>query len=310
MFVTPKKPLRSAFRHAKAPLHKQPEPQTYAPMQQPEAVLQIAPTYQEPVFVPPEIIASKEEKQENLADKPNKPPKKARWWRRLSKKKKIVLAAVLVFVLAGGGTSAAFLLKKDTPAPVVQEQPKEEAKVEEPPKPTTVASTLTGVQVDPVLNKRGVTAVMIENSLDARPQSGLLDAGVVYEAIAEGGITRFMALFQEGQPSYIGPVRSARPYYVEWLAPYGATYAHAGGSPEAISLISTLGIKDMDHGANGNSYTRVDTRFAPHNLYTSMANLDAIRAKKSWDNTTFTGFSRKAEEPGKNLTATKINLNI
>ncbi|MCP5939883.1 DUF3048 domain-containing protein, partial [Klebsiella pneumoniae] len=84
------------------------------------------------------------------------------------------------------------------------------------PKPTTVANTLTGLQVAPDVNQRPVTGVMIENSTDARPQSGLDQAGVVFEAIAEGGITRFLALFQDTQPDYVGPVRSSRPYYVQW----------------------------------------------------------------------------------------------
>src|SRR5690606_5642883 len=65
------------------------------------------------------------------------------------------------------------------------------------PPPEPVYSPLTGLETTEELAKRPVTAVMIENSLDARPQSGLAEAGIVFEAIAEGGITRFLALFQE-----------------------------------------------------------------------------------------------------------------
>lgn len=305
MFVRPKKQRRQppAIQNAGTPVSFSrpitPQPSTLA----------VTP---EPAFVEPEKIAAQEEKQERLAEKslPAGPPKKASWWRRTSKKKKLAIVLPALLLLCGGSVAALVITKKDAPP----QQPSIVQKIEEPeaepPKPKTEASKLTGLQIDPELNKRGVTAVMIENSTDARPQSGLLEAGIVYEAIAEGGITRFMALYQEAQPSYIGPVRSARPYYIDWLLPYNATYAHAGGSAEALQLISSLGIKDMDHGANGSAYTRVDNRFAPHNLYTSMANLDAIRNKKGWGSPDFTSFSRKADAPGKVLTATKITLAV
>jgi hypothetical protein len=153
------------------------------------------------------------------------------------------------------------------------------------------------VQVEPSLAQRAVTGVMIENSVDARPQAGLVDAGVVFEAIAEGGITRFLALFQESQPDYIGPIRSARPYYVRWAAGFDAAYTHSGGSGEALALIQSLGIKDMDHGAYGNQYfDRVSNRYAPHNVYTSMARLDELRNSKGYTSSTFTPFSRIAVE--------------
>ena len=166
-----------------------------------------------------------------------------------------------------------------------------------PPAPTTLASPLTGVQVEPNLAQRAVTGVMIENSVDARPQAGLVDAGVVFEAIAEGGITRFLALYQEAQPDYIGPIRSARPYYVRWAAGFDAAYTHSGGSGEALALIQALGIKDMDHGAYGNKYfDRVSNRYAPHNVYTSMARLDELRNSKGYTTSTFTPFSRVTVE--------------
>lgn len=165
-----------------------------------------------------------------------------------------------------------------------------------PPAPTTLPSPLTGVQVEPALAQRAVTGIMIENSVDARPQAGLVDAGVVFEAIAEGGITRFLALFQESQPDYIGPIRSARPYYVRWAAGFDAGYTHSGGSGEALALIQSLGVKDMDHGTYGNKYfDRVSNRYAPHNVYTSMARLDELRNSKGYTSSTFTPFARIEE---------------
>jgi hypothetical protein len=151
---------------------------------------------------------------------------------------------------------------------------------------------------------------MIENSPDARPQSGLKDAGVVYEAIAEGGITRFVALYQEAQPDYIGPVRSVRPYYLDFIRPFEASIAHVGGPPQALSDIKTLGVVDLDQFANGGSYRRITARFAPHNVYTSMANLDALNSSKGHTSSNFTGFARKKEAPSAQPTAKSIDISI
>lgn len=113
-------------------------------------------------------------------------------------------------------------------------------------------------------------AVMIDNHNAARPQSGLQAASVVYEALVEGGITRFMAVYDQGEISQIGPVRSARPYYLEWLAEYEAAYAHAGGSPEALSTIRKDRVHDINAIGNAaKSFSRDRTRPAPHNLYTT-----------------------------------------
>lgn len=191
------------------------------------------------------------------------------------------------------------------PAPIVKEEPAPEA-----PPPTTEPSRLTGVQVPIEENKLPVTGVMIENSPDARPQSGLKDAGVVFEAIAEGGITRFMALFQTERPAYIGPVRSARPYYLEFLVPFDAPIAHAGGSGQALAEIRNQGIKDLDHGANGDIYHRVSNRFAPHNLYTSRDELLARQQERGWGTSNFTGFVRKAETPATTPNVKSIDVKM
>ncbi len=267
----------------------------------------------EPAFEAPEAIAQKEEAREKVAttlqaDKKGT-TKKPNWFTKLSKKQKLFILIPSVLVLAGGGGFLVYKLthskKAAAPAPVVTEQ-----KAEEPPKPTTVAGKLTGVQISPELNSRGVTAVMIENSIDARPQSGLLDAGMVYEAIAEGGITRFLALYQDTQPDYIGPVRSARPYYINWMLPYNASYMHIGGSAEALQMISKLGVRDMCECGQDNPINRISSRYAPHNAYTSMAALDKVRANKGWGNPDFPSLQRKADAPSKAPTAITIDFAI
>jgi hypothetical protein len=127
--------------------------------------------------------------------------------------------------------------------------------------------------------------------------------------IAEGGITRFLALFQEAQPNYIGPVRSARPYYVEWAKTFDAGYGHVGGSPDALALIKTLGVKDLDQFSNGDSYYRITTREAPHNVYTDFTKLDALNKSKGYTTSKFTSWDRK-QDVAQTPTAAIIDLSV
>ncbi len=225
-------------------------------------------------------------------------------------RKQIILISVIVgllVVLVAGLLIWWFVIRKpEAPKPV----PKQETKVEPAPAPTIVASRLMGVPVPPDLDKTPTTGVMIENSPDARPQSGLRDAGVVFEAIAEGGITRFLAIFQETKPAYIGPVRSVRPYYLDFLGPFDAPIAHAGGSGQALAEIKNQGFKDLDHGSNSAAYERVRNRFAPHNLYTSRDKLLTVQGQKGWGTSTFTSFARKGDKPSAAPNARSFDFNI
>ncbi len=116
-------------------------------------------------------------------------------------------------------------------------------------------------------------AVMIENLTVARPQSGLSEANVVYEALAEGGITRFMAIYSGNMKMWeVGPIRSARPYYVDWAEEYGALYMHAGGSQQAIADVkNSTKITDLDQFYNSQYYWRDTERQVAieHTLYSS-----------------------------------------
>jgi hypothetical protein len=219
------------------------------------------------------------------------------------KKEWLVAAGVVVLLL---GVAGALILTHHPKKPVVHYiKP-----IAKPVPSKTVASTLSGLQVDRSANLRPVTAVMIENSTDARPQSGLSQAGVVFEAIAEGGITRFLALFQDTAPADVGPIRSARPYYIQWELGFDGAYAHVGGSPEALADIKAWNVRDLDQFANGGSYHRITTRAAPHNVYTSIATLNQLEAAKGYTSSTFTGFTRKKEAPIKIPTAKTIDLAI
>ncbi|MFC1687533.1 DUF3048 domain-containing protein [Patescibacteria group bacterium] len=146
---------------------------------------------------------------------------------------------------------------------------------------------LDGVIVEESETAHWPVAVMIENLLSVRPQAGLSDASVVYEALAEGGTTRFMVLFdpQSISTEKIGPIRSARQYYIEWQGEYDALYAHAGGSPIALTVIDEVEVKDLEALSRDGVYFWRDTgRSAPHNLYTSAEKLElALRDKELID---------------------------
>lgn len=221
-------------------------------------------------------------------------------------KREWAISAAIVLVC---GSIVGYVLTHTGQKPVATATPIKVTK-KAPPKPTTVPSTLTGLLVDPSVNSKPVTGIMIENSLDARPQSGLSEAGVVFEAIAEGGITRFLALYQDTAPADIGPVRSARPYYIQWVLGFDAAYAHVGGSPQALADIKAWGVKDLDQFYNSGAYHRITTRYAPHNVYTSIANLNQLESAKGYNTSTYTGFARKKAAPVKTPTATKIDINL
>lgn len=150
------------------------------------------------------------------------------------------------------------------------------------PTPVLVPAPLTGELVKPNLAKRPVIAVMIDDLSAARPQSGLSSAGVVWQAPAEGGIPRYMALFQDGNPPAVGPVRSARLYFIAWAAEWRSVYVHAGGSPGANQLLATSkGNGSVVYNANalrweGRYLWRIHTRYSPHNLYTDGKHLRSL----------------------------------
>lgn len=119
-----------------------------------------------------------------------------------------------------------------------------------------------------------VVSVKIENSPQARPQTGLDKADVVYEVISEGGITRFHALFQSKVPKVVGPVRSARPPDLYIVPQYHSLIAHVGG-PKRVrtALANKSRFSDMDQFFNPAAYWRSSRRSAPHNMYLDITKL-------------------------------------
>lgn len=182
-------------------------------------------------------------------------------------RKKLFLLLMMLFVffdVAGCG--------KEEPAPVVenvvQDQP-----VEIPAEPEFVCP-LDGEKIasQEYLDRRAI-AVTIENSPAARPQSGLSQADIIYEFAAEGGITRFLAVYLHGEPEVIGPIRSARPYFLDTAAEYDAVYIHCGQSPQAEVYIKDYKPAAINEMYNSKYFWRMKERKPPHNLYSSMEKL-------------------------------------
>lgn len=153
-----------------------------------------------------------------------------------------------------------------------------------PAPPNTVPAPLTGLPVSEAAARQHPIAAMIDDHPDARPQSGFNKASVVWHAPAEGGVPRYMLVFQERLPTSLGPVRSARQYYVEWAAEWNALYVHAGGSPQAIRTLRARGqgqwVWDADEFRWGGLYLfRATDRFAPHNVYTDGEHLRRLMTR-------------------------------
>lgn len=220
-----------------------------------------------------------------------------------SKKDKIIFA-IAIFLIVATGAGLLWWISKQPGADI--------ASIARPKVVVKYYSPLNGVQVaDEAAVKRAVTAVMIENSPDARPQSGLAEADVVFEAVAEGGITRFIALYQNSRPGIVGPVRSLRPYYADWAAAFNPSVAHVGGSPEALTMIRSGNYgTDIDQFFNGGYYWRATDRAAPHNVYTNFDKLDALNASKNHTTSVFTFAPRTNEKAVKQPDASKVTIDV
>ncbi len=160
-----------------------------------------------------------------------------------------------------------------------------------------VARKIDGVEVPFSKDNNFLMALMIDNHSDARPPSGLSKAHLVFEAEVEGGITRIMGIFSSGQDlEEIGPIRSARPYFVDWARELSALYAHVGGSPDALVKIQQDKILDINEFFNGKYFWRDHNKPMPHNVYTSSEKLEQYLSDKSADHNRFIPWFFKEDE--------------
>jgi hypothetical protein len=151
----------------------------------------------------------------------------------------------------------------------------------------------SGLEIsDMILNSRPIV-VMIENTPDARPQSGLINADIVFEVVDEGGITRFVTVFSSYEAALVGPVRSARPYYAEIASGLDPVYVFWGTAPQFYKIIEKLGLDYLtplgdqtgysnivaNFSVNGIDSMRDPSRVSPHNAYTFIPRIKELAAK-------------------------------
>ncbi|WP_010276186.1 DUF3048 domain-containing protein [Paenibacillus senegalensis] len=176
----------------------------------------------------------------------------------------MLMMAVIVLTSCANANLSEQVPPSPTPTPPARPTP------EPTPTPPPFIYPLTGIGTEEEQKVRPLM-VMVENSPQARPQTGLDQADIVFEILAEGEITRFAAVYQSQEPEVIGPVRSIRPYYVEIGEGLDALIVHAGWSQEAINMIKSRQLAHFDQVyGDDRYYWRSSDRRAPNNLYTSV----------------------------------------
>jgi hypothetical protein len=201
--------------------------------------------------------------------------------------------ALLVAILLISGCSqdpeAVETGKDEVEDPLEENEPKENEEIDLIE--SKVRSKLTGLYIDEDSVNKRVIAVMLDNQKDARPQAGLSQSDIVYEILAEGNITRYMAIIESEQPKEIGPVRSARDYFIERSLEYDALYVHVGGSPSGLEAISKWHIASVNGMNQGKDVLwRKSHKKAPHNTYASYSSImKGATARKYRDEGTYEG---------------------
>ncbi|HZG72092.1 MAG TPA: DUF3048 domain-containing protein [Chondromyces sp.] len=186
-------------------------------------------------------------------------------------KKLLLLLLAGAFVLAGCGGNGKVESLREELEPSAEEQD------------ILYPTPLTGLMTNKKPSSRAV-AVVINNHPTARPQTGLQQADLVYEVLAEGNMTRFLAIYQSEQPKKAGPVRSARDYFIELADGYDSLFIAHGYSPEAKDLLESGEIDQLNGIAyDGEFFKRDATRVAPHNSYVSFKGMLDEAEKKGYE---------------------------
>ena len=145
-------------------------------------------------------------------------------------------------------------------------------------------------------NNAPIYCIQTPNGTDGgRPQVGLSTAGVVFEAIAEAGITRFAAIYQNPTSSIIGPIRSLRIYFLEWDTPFDCTIVHAGGAQNAIAAVNAGGYKDLTENYAYMYRGTVGARLW-NNLFTTSDYLKQVYTDRGYSNNNIKGFTHTTPE--------------
>jgi hypothetical protein len=205
--------------------------------------------------------------------------------RRLSRRAKVAVAAGTVAVVGGLALGYFAVFPKQAPAFVrsaMQTVGFDLAEGDDPAPPMPTCP-LTGTTARGGVPERPVLAVKIENLPDARPQAGLQSADIVYEEPVEGGITRFISIYQCTENARVGPVRSARTTDPDVLAQFvNPILVYSGAAPNVDNAVAAAPLVAIDESNGGSAFTRDPARVSPHNLYASTASLyRAARAQGS-----------------------------
>lgn len=184
---------------------------------------------------------------------------------------KILIAILAILIVVAGGVLAYKIIK---------DKENEEVTVSE--EGNVITAELEEKQIQIFKGNDRPIAIMIDNHSDAWPQAGLQQAYMVYEIVVEGGETRLMALFKGVDVEKIGPVRSARHYFLDYAMENDAIYTHFGESPQADSDIRKYSINEIDGIAeDGTTFKRVKDKASPHNAVTSIDKLiESAKNKK------------------------------
>ena len=178
------------------------------------------------------------------------------------------LLAAGVVVLAIGIT--VFALVRDDPDEAIDIDPPESAPEEPEPEAQPLRMPLTGVVTDEI-PQRPALVVKVSNSPEARPQTGIERADLVYEELVEGGVTRFITVFHSTLPDVVGPVRSARPVDTQVMAGFGYPgFAYSGARPEVVAMLEQTPAATITEGAPGffrDQGEYASHPFAPHDLF-------------------------------------------
>ena len=182
----------------------------------------------------------------------------------------LILILVLIIIAAGGILAYKIVIDKNNTEMVAKQDD------------GTITAVINEKQVQIFKGNDRPIAVMIDNHSDAWPQAGLQDAYMIYEIVVEGGETRLMALFKGANIEKIGPVRSARHYFIDYAMENDAIYVHFGQSPQAESDIKKFSINDINGiSEDGTTFWRVKDKAAPHNAVTSTEKLlNSAKSKK------------------------------
>ncbi len=199
----------------------------------------------------------------------------------LTRRGKVVVSVAGALALVGVG-GIALALTGHAPA-VIQQAVDNVTGQEHTPAPPPPTCPLTGKPAPGgVVPHRPVLAVKVENTPDAYPLVGLQNADIVYEELVEGGITRFMALYQCKDSTKVGPVRSARTTDPKVLIQYDPhpVIAYSGAQLAVVHTVEQAGLIGLDETTGGDAFWRDPARVEPHNLFVSTAKLGTKAAKQ------------------------------